>query len=124
VHVSGDRAFPVTPDLPTGLTTTVRGHGGVTVVEVRGELDLYTAPGLRCVLLRTRAREVVLDLSAVTFLDTAALGVLVGCHEWAARRGGRLRLVCPQPFLRKVFRITGLDRVFALHDDIDAALAA
>jgi anti-sigma B factor antagonist len=97
---------------------------GTNVLVAEGEIDLFTAPRLRCrvdALLEAGRREVVLDLRPVTFLDTAGLGVLVQCSAAADRHGASLRLVCSQPHLLKVFRITGLDRVFVLHADLASA---
>lgn len=98
-----------------------------TVVEVRGEVDVYTAPRLRERLIEVvdgGARSVVVDLSRVDFLDSTGLGVLVGALKRLRLAGGELALVCDREKLLKVFRITGLDRVFTLHDTVEAATSA
>src|SRR5690606_25670313 len=70
------------------------------------------------------ATSVVVDLRRVDFLDSTGLGVLVGALKRLRLAGGQLALVCDSEKLLKVFRITALDRVFTLHDSVEAATAA
>ena len=103
-----------------------RPTGDIAVVALSGEVDLYTAPEFHETLLRgvaDGARRIVVDLSAVTFLDSTALGVLVG----GAQRlpdDGALLIVCGDDRLRRTLEIVGLDRVFAVHPTLEEALAA
>lgn len=102
-------------------TRTVAGH---RVLDVGGEIDVYTAPQLRerlVALVEDGARQVVVDLSRVEFLDSTGLGVLVGAFKRLRNVGGDLSLVCPRERLLKIFRITGLDGVFTIHDSVGAA---
>jgi anti-sigma B factor antagonist len=88
---------------------------GRTVVHVGGEVDVYTAPALRRYLdeqIHRGCRDLVIDLSGVTFLDSTGLGVLVGRLKAMRMQGGVLRLAGPTERVVKVFSITGLDRVF------------
>jgi anti-sigma B factor antagonist len=104
-------------------TRTVAGH---RVLDVGGEIDVYTAPQLRerlIGLVEDGARRVVVDLGRVEFLDSTGLGVLVGALKRLRGAGGDLTLVCAQERLLKIFRITGLDRVFTLHETVEAATA-
>lgn len=96
------------------------------MVTLAGEIDLYTAPRFHEVLLRgidERASRVIVDLSAVTFLDSTGLGVLVG---GAKRLGasGPLQIVCGPGHVRRVLEIAGLAGVFAIRSTLDEALAA
>lgn len=103
------------------------GSHGVAVVRVVGDLDIATVGRLRAVMLDVFAgghRSVVVDLVGVPFLDAAAMGLLVACHKRCRDRGGRLVLVTPDRHIRKLLRITGLDRVLARHDDEESALQA
>jgi anti-sigma B factor antagonist len=97
---------------------------GVPVVSVVGEIDVATAPQLRD-RLRERtppgAEVVVVDLLDVTFLDSTALGVLVGALKRSREAGGDLRLAINQPRIRKVFEITGLTGVFSIHTTVEDA---
>lgn len=92
---------------------------GTPVLNVAGDLDLYTAGLLReaCVdLTRVGHRDLVLDLDNVALIDSFALGILVSALNRARALGGNLHLVCNQGHIRKVLAVTGLDRVFSVHD--------
>ena len=107
------------------ITTSV--VGGRTVVAVVGEIDVYTAPQLREQLdreIEAGTYDLVVDLSAVTFMDSTGLGVLVGRLKQIRLNDGSMRLVCNQDRVLKVFVITGLDKVFAIYATVDEALAA
>ncbi len=90
---------------------------GFPVITVVGEIDVATAPQLRESLHRVIAQgqsTVVLDMLAVTFLDSTALGVLVGGLKRCRELGGELHVVVADARIRKIFEITGLDKVFPL----------
>ena len=109
------------------LTLTTREADGKTIVAVGGEIDVYTAPKLRdkiSELVATGAYDIVVDMHEVEFLDSTGLGVLVGGLKKVRAHDGSLRLVCNQDRLLKIFRITGLAKVFAIHETADEALAA
>ena len=96
----------------------------MTVVHVGGEIDVYTAPLLRERLDQQVAagrHHLVVDLEEVTFMDSTGLGVLVGRLKLVRDQDGRLRMVCTQERILKVFRITGLDKVFHIFDSVDEA---
>jgi anti-sigma B factor antagonist len=108
------------------LSLSTRTVAGRRVLEVAGEIDVYTAPQLRqrlISLVEAGDRRVVVDLGRVDFLDSTGLGVLVGALKRLRGVNGELNLVCAQERLLKIFRITGLDRVFTLYDSVDAATA-
>ncbi|HEX2317174.1 MAG TPA: STAS domain-containing protein [Thermomonospora sp.] len=123
------------PPLPagdeTGLTVALGSAGGFPVVEVAGEIDLRTARPLRTRLVELadtpavagRPRLVV-DFGGVRFCDATGLGTLVGVHNHLAARGGELSLARVRPAQRRLFRVTGLDRVFPLYDTVAEAVAA
>lgn len=109
------------------LSITRADHGHRTVVHLGGEIDVYTAPLVREKLdeqIHAGRIDLVVDLSDVTFLDSTGLGVLVGRLKLTRTRGGSLRLVGTADRVLKVFSITGLDKVFEIHDTLEAALAA
>jgi anti-sigma B factor antagonist len=102
-------------------TRTVAEH---TVLEVGGEVDVYTAPRLRerlVELLDNGARRVVVDLGRVDFLDSTGLGVLVGALKRLRAAGGTFGLVCAKEPLLKIFRITALDQVFPIYPSVEVA---
>ena len=109
------------------LTLTTRDAGGKTIVAVGGEIDVYTAPKLRdkiTELVAAGAYDIVIDMEGVEFLDSTGLGVLVGGLKRVRAHEGSLRLVCTQERILKIFRITGLTKVFPIHTSVEEAVAA
>jgi anti-sigma B factor antagonist len=99
----------------------------IAVVTLAGEVDLYTAPEFREVLLRgidQGARHVIVDLSSVTFIDSTALGVLVGGGKRLRSPNSSLLIVCGLDGIRRILEIAGLAGVFTIHTTLDEALAA
>jgi len=99
----------------------------VYVISLAGEVDLYTAPEFKQQLLEViaqGARQVIVDLGAVTFIDSTTLGVLIGSVKRLHPVEGHLLIVSSDRNVTKIFEITGLDRVFALYEDRDDAVAA
>ena len=100
------------------LGLEVREVGSRSVVKVRGEIDVYTAPKLRerlIELVSEGSYYIVVDLEGVGFLDSTGLGVLVGALKRVKSHDGSLSLVCTQDKILKIFEITGLDLVFPIH---------
>ena len=95
------------------------------VVHVGGDLDVYTAPRLRETLAEAVANGglLVLDLTEVHFIDSTALGVLVNTLQQTQSREGELRLVVDDPYLLKIFRITGFDGLFSIFPRVADAVA-
>jgi anti-sigma B factor antagonist len=98
------------------------------VLSATGELDAYTAPDVRAELAQltgtTDALTVVCDLSAVTFLDSSGLGVLIGALKRLRESGGELRIVQPRSEARRIFSLTSLDRVLPIYETPAEAIAA
>ena len=100
--------------------------GSSVVVSLAGELDLYNAHAVREALLACCAEapeRLVVDLSDVKFIDSTALGVLIEARTRLANHRAFL-LAAPGLETRRALEISGLDRHFAVHDSLDAALAA
>jgi len=100
---------------------------GTVVLAIYGDTDLYVASALRDRLtgvIEEGASSLVVDLSGVTFLDSMAIGVLLGGLKRLRTRGGQLRLVVPGTHVRRIFEMTLLDKVFALDSAREDALAA
>ena len=101
--------------------------GDCAVLRIAGEVEAYTAPRLRehvIDLIDNGVRHIVADLREVTFLDSTGLGVLVGGLKRVRAHDGSLDLVCTQERILKIFRITGLTKVFGIHETVDQAIAA
>ena len=109
------------------LSLSTRAERGRTVVEVTGEIDVYTAPKLReqlAELVDSGRHDIVVDMQGVEFLDSTGLGVLVGGLKRVKQHDGSMNLVCTQERILKIFRITGLTKVFPIHDSVAAAVAS
>jgi anti-sigma B factor antagonist len=101
-------------------------HAPYTVLAVKGEVDVYSAPRLReklVELVNQGNTQIIVDLEGVDFLDSTGLGVLVGGLKRLRSHDGDLILVCTQQRIMKVFEITGLTKVFSIHDSVEAAAA-
>jgi anti-sigma B factor antagonist len=97
-----------------------------TVLSVKGEIDVYSAPRLRerlVELVSQGHRQIVVDLEGVDFLDSTGLGVLVGGLKRLRSHDGELSIVCSQSRILKVFEITGLTSVFRMAATVDEATA-
>jgi anti-sigma B factor antagonist len=95
------------------------------VLEVGGELDLYTAPRLSSQLGELIARgatHLVVDLTETTFIDSTALHVLLDARKRVRAEGGELVLVCPSPQVRRVFEVTGVDGLLRLCSSMEIAI--
>ena len=104
----------------------VSDRDGWAVLTVTGEVDVATAPRLREQLIGLVSSEryrIVVDLEAVDFIDSTGLGVLIGALKRVRSHDGDLALICSEPRVLRVFEITGLDRVFAIHPSLDLAVA-
>jgi anti-sigma B factor antagonist len=105
-------------DIP-GLAVRVSHDGPQCVAQLEGELDVSSSERLRAELLALiddGCRDLVVDMSGLALIDSTGLGVLVGVMKRALQHGGTMILRSPRPAARKVFDITGLDRVFVITD--------
>jgi anti-sigma B factor antagonist len=101
--------------------------GDRAVLRVSGEIDVYSAPALReqvIDLAAGGAAHVLIDLGEVEFLDSTGLGVLVGSLKRLRAKGGSLGLVISRENILRIFRITGLTKVFPPYATVSAAIAA
>jgi anti-sigma B factor antagonist len=99
---------------------------GFLVISLAGELDLYNASTVREALLACCAEapeRLIVDLSAVKFIDSTALGVLIEARSRLANRRTFL-LAAPGLETRRALEISGLDRHFAVHDSVEQARSA
>jgi anti-anti-sigma factor len=97
-----------TPDARFGFDAYE--HGNIVVVS--GDLDLTTAPQLEESIAQFSDGDVIVDLTAVDFMDSSSLKVLVIAHRRLARRGSRLVIRGASPMAMAMMKVTGLDTVF------------
>jgi anti-sigma B factor antagonist len=100
---------------------------GVGVVVLGGEVDIYSAPEFKQVLvngIEGGANRVIVDLTDVDFIDSTALGVLVSGAKRVRPNNGNLDIVCTDESIVRIFEITGLDRIFGIYSSRSEALNA
>jgi anti-sigma B factor antagonist len=110
----------------TSFDIGIESGPGHTLVTVTGEVDVFTSPRLRQVLfdpvLCSHPRTIV-DLQGVTFMDSTGVGTLVAARRWATSRDATVALVCSSGPALRLLGLVGLDKVFEVHDSVEAALA-
>lgn len=109
------------------LEVVQRRDGSTTVITAKGEVDVWTAERLKTALHEADGadtRDIIVDLTDVSFLDSTGIGVLVGGLRRRKEAGGSFHLVVTRPHILKVLSITSLDRVFPVHDSLTAAKTA
>lgn len=110
-----------------GLTIRESAHGAVRVLSLSGYLDGHTFVEFeRRVqgLLAGGQVRLVIDLSALSYIASAGVGVIINGQHRARQCGGNLQLVNPSPAVREIFDILGLSAIFTLHDSLEAGIAA
>ena len=109
------------------LSISCTSRGAITVLHVGGEVDFYSAPRLGGALdeeIGTGHTRLVVDLQAVSFIDSSGLNVLVEGLRSVRPDNGSLGLVCSSERILKVFNSTGLDKLFAISSSVAEACDA
>ena len=104
----------------------VEEHQGVIVIALDGDVDLEHSAAVRDMLLEqvAKGRNLMVDLSAVAYIDSSGIASLIEALQSAKRNDTRLELVSVSDQAMRVLRLARLDKVFAIHESLDAALAA
>ncbi len=101
-------------------------HNAYTVLEPQGEIDFATGPQLKDAITEALVAgnvHLVVDLRKVDFIESTGLGALIGGRRRAYSLKGGLSLVCTEEQMLKIFKITGLDKVFSIYDTLEDATA-
>jgi len=101
--------------------------GDVRVLRVGGEVDFDVAPQFKrriSSLIEAGDRQLVIDLTAVEFIDSTAIGVLVGAIKRMRAVSGSLAVVCDNEDVRAIFEAVGLENMIPLHHSHEDAFAA
>jgi anti-sigma B factor antagonist len=97
------------------------------VLPLTGEIDLHVSPVVTASLtamIEKKPERVVIDLSEVTYIDSAGLAALIQAMQKVEAYGGKFLLAGLQETVRSIFEISRLDQVFQIFPDTDTALAA
>jgi anti-sigma B factor antagonist len=99
---------------------------GYHMVTLTGEIDLETSPQARQILLKTvdQSAKVLIDMASVTYIDSSGIATLVEAFQQAKKKGGQLAFICLNPAVIRVLSLARLDKVFAIHADIESAVHA
>ncbi len=96
------------------------------VLPLKGEIDLHVSPSVTASLnqvIEKKPERFVVDLSEVTYIDSAGLAALIQAMQKVEGYGGKFLLAGLQETVRSIFEISRLDQVFQIFPDADAALA-
>lgn len=107
------------------LKIDVEERDGAALIRLSGEVDVYTAPKLKSTLVDLVDKgnfKIVVNLEQVDFMDSSGLGVLVGGLKRVRSHDGAIALVCTQENILKIFRITGLVKVFPIFEEESQAV--
>ena len=111
---------------PIDIKVASRPVGDWTVVDVEGEIDVFTAPTLRGTLIgliQEGKHRIIVNLADVGFMDSTGLGILVGALKRMKEREGELAIAGAHGTVLRVLNVTGLNAVFSLRDSVDAAIS-
>ena len=108
------------------MNSHVREERGTLVVELEGEIDLEQSPKARSLLLECvgRGGPVLVDLSAVAYMDSSGVASLVEALQKARASGQLFALAAPSPAVARVLELARLDKVFTIHAKVDDGLDA
>lgn len=98
---------------------------GITVIDLRGEVDAFTAPKLKQEMIdqiEGGTTRLAVNLADVKYLDSTGLGVLIGGLKRTRDKNGELVLICPNVRIMRIFEITGLSRIFEMFQSEPEAL--
>jgi anti-sigma B factor antagonist len=108
------------------MRVSTRTAGEATVVDVAGEVDMFTSPDLRKELSRLTGDsvpKVVVNLESVSFMDSSGIATLVQALKEMRPFGGRLVLAAPGDTVQRVLRLSNLTSLFEIHDTVEGATA-
>ena len=97
------------------------------VLPLEGDIDLHVSPAVTealTAMIKKKPERIVIDLSRVTYIDSAGIAVLILAMQQVEAYGGKFFLSGLQETLRSIFETSRLERVFRIFPDVDAALAA
>lgn len=110
--------MPVARLIHMNLQTRLKEINDSPVIELKGEMDLFTFPVFKDSLfevIESGRMDIVVDLTGLDFIDSTGLAILLAAFRELRDHGGSMRIVCDNNAIRKVFDKTGLDRVFPIY---------
>lgn len=106
--------------------TELKTVGGVTLALLSGDLDHHTARLMRSEIDREiserRPNRLIIDFSAVTFMDSSGIGLIMGRYKLMSEQGGEIIVARPPAYIKKVLRLAGVDRLAPIADTIEGLM--
>jgi anti-sigma B factor antagonist len=109
------------------MEVRVTENGSVKIVEVEGEVDLYSSPQLRKILLdltKDEPNAILVDLGLVKYMDSSGIATMVEALQQTRKNSGKLKLANLRDAVRDVFELSRLDKVFDIYPTINDAMSA
>jgi len=109
------------------LETELRDFNGTMVLDVAGEIDVYTAPQFKeavNTVIAAGQKHLIIDMGDVTYMDSSGFGALLSATRRLRPEGGTINLVKCNASIDRILRITRLNTVFATYDSLDDAIKA
>jgi anti-sigma B factor antagonist len=106
------------------LEIKTKSKDSFTIVEIQGDVDLYSSPNLRKILLdltKAKRKHVLVDLNGVKYMDSSGVATLVEALQQIGKYGGKLKLVNLRESVKDVFELSRLDKVFDIYETVEAA---
>jgi len=108
------------------LNIRLTNRGNTLVAALNGELDHHTADYIRqkldAEMLKSTTKNVVLDFSKVTFMDSSGIGVIMGRYKNIQKLNGKMSLAGVNERIRRIFEMSGLLKLMSAYDSIDEAI--
>lgn len=99
----------------------IKTSGSLTIARLSGELDHHSARMMRTEIDRELSEKhptrLVLDFSAVTFMDSSGIGLIMGRYKIMNGYGGNIIIAAPPAYIKKVLHLAGIDRLAAITDN-------
>lgn len=109
------------------LETGLKEIDGTKVLDVAGEIDVYTAPQFKEAvngIIAAGQKHLIIDMGAVTYMDSSGFGTLLSATRRLRPQGGTINLVKCNTSIDRILKITRLNTVFATFDNVEDAIKA
>ncbi len=106
------------------LDVKTKSEDSVTIIEIDGEVDLYSSPALRKVLLemtKAQNKAILVDLAKVKYMDSSGVATLVEALQQVGKYEGKLKLANLRDAVKNVFELSRLDKVFDIYESVEDA---
>jgi anti-sigma B factor antagonist len=107
------------------LDISVKKKDNYSVILIEGDIDLYSSPDVRTVLLnlvKKKTKQLYVDLEKVRYMDSSGVATFIECLQMVNRYQGKFALLSLKENVREVFKLTRLDKIFDIYENMNDAL--